>query len=115
MKQEICSRPYLQALMKLVNNPKTHVTVKNRILDVIQTWATDFKGEPTLDYMNEVYNELKSQGHSFPTFAPSPKQNAVSDREREEEDLQCIMNSCSGYGYIFICATTEAITNSATC
>jgi signal transducing adaptor molecule len=78
----------------LVNNPKTHITVKNRILDLIKTWANDFKGQVTLEYapltsyMNEVYQDLIAQGHQFPAFQPSPKRTTISEKEKEEEELQ---------------------------
>ncbi|KAJ3261567.1 ESCRT-0 subunit protein hse1 [Boothiomyces macroporosus] len=89
LKQEICSRPYLQALLKLLNNSSTHITVRNRILDFIQTWAKDFKGNPSLDYMQEVYNQLRNEGYSFPSDQPpSPKKKSYVDKQKEEEELQ---------------------------
>ncbi|KAJ3323963.1 ESCRT-0 subunit protein hse1 [Boothiomyces sp. JEL0866] len=89
LKQEICSRPYLQALLKLLNNNTTHITVRNRILDFVQTWAKDFKGNPSLDYMQEVYNQLRNEGYSFPSDQPpSPKKKSYVDKQKEEEELQ---------------------------
>ena len=49
VKQEISSRAFLQPLMKMLHG-NTHVTVRNRILDLIQTWALDFKSHPSLEY-----------------------------------------------------------------
>ncbi|KAI8899419.1 hypothetical protein BC833DRAFT_585848 [Globomyces pollinis-pini] len=89
LKQEISSRAYLQTLMKLVNNNNTHITVRNRILDVIQTWANDFKNDSSLDYMVEVYQQLKSDGLEFPKTVASPvKKSGLTDKEKEEEELQ---------------------------
>jgi signal transducing adaptor molecule len=87
LKQEVCSRPFLQQLTKLLGQKTLHISVKNRILELIQTWATDFQGEPSLDYMDEIYKDLKQQGYEFISFVPSPKKGP-SAKEREEEDLQ---------------------------
>ncbi|KAJ3274510.1 ESCRT-0 subunit protein hse1 [Terramyces sp. JEL0728] len=89
LKQEISSRPFLQALLKLLNNNSTHITVRNRILDFIQTWAKDFKGNPSLDYMQDIYNQLRNEGFSFPSDQPpSPKKKSYVDKQKEEDDLQ---------------------------
>ncbi|KAJ3368466.1 ESCRT-0 subunit protein hse1 [Kappamyces sp. JEL0680] len=105
---EISSRPFLQQLTKIVENPKTHSTVKNRILDLIQNWTEAFRGESRLDYMGEVYRQLQSQGGSmslilgmaavlmagfaFPSQQPpTPKKTALSDKDKEEEELQLAM------------------------
>jgi signal transducing adaptor molecule len=81
-------------LQKLLSG-KTHITVKNRILELIQTWATDFKTDSSLSYMVDVFDQLKLQGMDFPTggVAGSPvRSNAyresAADKDKEEEDLQ---------------------------
>lgn len=103
LKQEICSRPYLQALLKLLNNSSTHITVRNRILDFIQTWAKDFNGNPSLDYMQEVYNQLRNEGHSFPSDQPpSPKKKSYVDKQKEEEELQlAVINILYSWRYLY--------------
>lgn len=90
LKQEIASRPFMTALQKLLSNPKTHAAVKNRILDLVQSWAEAFKGENSLEYMGEIYRQLLSEGHVFPSqLPPSPKKTAtMTAKEREEEELQ---------------------------
>lgn len=105
LKQEVSSRPFLQQLTKLLSGPKTHVTVKNRILDLIQTWTESFRGESSLDYMQEVHKDLLMQGisicdlkilislgYKFPSvLPPTPKKMAISEKDREEEELQMAM------------------------
>ena len=39
-----------------------NVDVKNKILEVIQTWALAFEGRPHLAYVMSIYNKLKSDG-----------------------------------------------------
>ena len=87
VKEEISSRQFLQPLLKMLHS-NVHITVRNRILDLIQIWAKDFQGKPSLDYMNQVYKELVQEGIEFPVFQPSPKKQTNILKEKEEEDFQ---------------------------
>ena len=87
VKQEISSRSFLQPLVKMLHG-NVHVTVRNRILNLIQTWTDDFKGQPSLDYINQVYKDLKEEGFEFPVNVPSPKRAAANQKEKEEEEFQ---------------------------
>jgi growth factor-regulated tyrosine kinase substrate len=62
LKVEVASRPFLTSLQKLLSNPKTHPAVKDRVLDLIQSWAESFRGESQLDFMVETYRQLASEG-----------------------------------------------------
>lgn len=62
LKAEVASRPFLGTLQKLLSNPKTHPAVKNRVLDLVQSWAESFRGESQLDFMVETYRQLASEG-----------------------------------------------------
>ncbi|KAI8926630.1 hypothetical protein BC831DRAFT_455489 [Entophlyctis helioformis] len=91
VKREVSSRAFLDALVRQVNNKASvHVTVRNRILELIQQWADAFKAEPSLDYMVQVYNKLKADGFQFSSPAhDKPKtEKRSSDKDREEEELQ---------------------------
>ena len=46
------------------NNPPT--IVKERVLGLIQYWADSFRGQPQLGTVEEVYEDLKTQGVEFP-------------------------------------------------
>ena len=46
------------------NNPPT--IVRERILGLIQYWADAFKGKPQLIAVEELYEQLKSEGVEFP-------------------------------------------------
>ena len=46
------------------NNPPT--IVRERILGLIQNWADGFKGKPQLIAVEELYDQLKSEGVEFP-------------------------------------------------
>ncbi|OAJ42921.1 hypothetical protein, variant [Batrachochytrium dendrobatidis JEL423] len=91
IKREISSRPFLDALVRQIttNKQSVHVTVQHRILELIQQWADVFRNEPSLDYMVHIYEQLKSEGHQFPSLNSKPviaKRNP--DKDREEEELQ---------------------------
>jgi hypothetical protein len=40
--------------------------VKERVLGLIQYWADAFRGKPQLSTVEEVYEDLKTQGVEFP-------------------------------------------------
>ncbi|KAH6574403.1 hypothetical protein BASA60_005573 [Batrachochytrium salamandrivorans] len=91
VKREVSSRAFLDALVRQIttNKASVHVTVHHRILELIQQWADVFRSEPSLDYMVQIYNQLKSNGHSFPTLNPKPVvEKRSSDKDREEDELQ---------------------------
>lgn len=46
------------------NNPPT--IVRERILGLIQYWADAFKGKPQLTAVEDLYEQLKSEGVEFP-------------------------------------------------
>lgn len=40
--------------------------VRDRVLELIQTWALAFEGNPSLTYVGQVYRDLKTDGFVFP-------------------------------------------------
>lgn len=46
------------------NNPPT--IVRERILGLVQYWADAFKGKPQLIVVEELYDQLRSEGVEFP-------------------------------------------------
>ena len=88
VKREIASRLFLDAIKKQIHNPAIHVTVRNRILELVQSWAQEFQSQSSLDYMVDFYHSLKGQGIEFPTERnPSPVRPKATDREEEEYQL----------------------------
>lgn len=84
VRREISSRPYLDCLKKLLEG-KTHITVKNRIAELMKSWANEFRNESSLSYMVDTVEML-----NLPSNPPSPqkqKQENVNIN-KEEEELQ---------------------------
>ncbi|KAI8818972.1 uncharacterized protein EV422DRAFT_559143 [Fimicolochytrium jonesii] len=90
LRREISSRAFVDALTKQVANKSVHEVVRTRILDFIQQWAEEFKADPSLGFMVDTYNDLKSKGYSFPSpHKPDVvKTQAMLDKEKEDEELQ---------------------------
>ncbi|KIW04445.1 uncharacterized protein PV09_04711 [Verruconis gallopava] len=73
---EIASREFmdnLTSLLKAVGPGEVNQEVKNKILELIQNWASAAEGRPNLIYIGEVYKSLQHEGFSFP-----PKQAVAS-------------------------------------
>ncbi len=50
-KIEITGRPFLDALISVYENKGTHQVVKNRILDLMETWTQSVVNESALSYV----------------------------------------------------------------
>ncbi|KAI9014166.1 hypothetical protein DFJ74DRAFT_681677 [Hyaloraphidium curvatum] len=104
--KEVASRAFLDALVKRIADRDLHDSLRQRILDNIQQWATAMKADPSLGYMADVYGSLKAQGYRFPeaaaapapgskpaaAFAP-PKSAPKTTKEEEDEELQLAVGS----------------------
>lgn len=56
----------LASLLKAPTAVAPNQEVKNRILELIQSWATAAEGRSNLIYINEVYRTLQREGYHFP-------------------------------------------------
>jgi growth factor-regulated tyrosine kinase substrate len=73
---EIASREFidnLTSLLKAVGPAEVNQDVKNKILQLIQNWASAAEGRPNLVYIGEVYKSLGHEGYRFP-----PKETVAS-------------------------------------
>lgn len=56
----------LVSLLKAYGGASIHEDVKNKILDLIQSWASATEGRPELSYVGETYRSLQKEGWHFP-------------------------------------------------
>ncbi|RUP45888.1 hypothetical protein BC936DRAFT_147613, partial [Jimgerdemannia flammicorona] len=88
--REVSSRAFTATLVKIVTDRSTHESVRQRILELIQQWAFEFRTDPTLGIMDETYNSLRAQGIQFPSPQKPKKDPTQSelDKQKEEEEIQ---------------------------
>jgi hepatocyte growth factor-regulated tyrosine kinase substrate len=56
----------LVSLLKAYGGAAVNEAVKNKILDLIQLWATAAEGRSELAYIGETYKSLQRDGFHFP-------------------------------------------------
>ncbi|KAF9181756.1 ESCRT-0 subunit protein hse1 [Haplosporangium sp. Z 767] len=88
--REISSRAFTSLLVKILNEKATHPAVRQRILELIQQWAFEFRADPSLGVMDETYQQLRSQSKfKFPSpQKPKKELKSEADKRKEEEELQ---------------------------
>ncbi|KAG0084783.1 ESCRT-0 subunit protein hse1 [Podila epicladia] len=88
--REISSRAFTALLVKILNEKTTHPAVRQRILELIQQWAFEFRADPSLGIMDETYQQLRAQSKfKFPSpQKPKKELKSEADKRKEEEELQ---------------------------
>lgn len=67
---EVASRPFMEELREVVKTT-TNDNVRNRILELIQTWAHVFRNEPKYRAVQDIFNMLKVEGYKFQALKES--------------------------------------------
>ncbi|KAM5450743.1 ESCRT-0 subunit protein hse1 [Microsporum audouinii] len=87
--QELASKSFTDALLRLANDRNTHQQVKAKILEHIEQWTEMFSSNPDLGIMEQAYLKLKSQNPNLqPPSKPTKREITELDRQKEEEELQ---------------------------
>jgi len=74
--QEIASREFLDnisSLLKAQGGVELNRDVRQKILELVQSWAVGAQGKDSLTYLTETYRTLQQEGYDFP-----PRQEVAS-------------------------------------
>ncbi|CAG9853962.1 unnamed protein product [Phyllotreta striolata] len=92
----VCNKDFIQELVKLIgpkNDPPT--AVQEKVLSLIQSWASAFQSQPELSGVNVVYQDLLAKGIEFPptdldSLAPihTPKKSVTTEKPPAVEPHQ---------------------------
>ncbi|ORE02877.1 ubiquitin binding protein [Rhizopus microsporus var. microsporus] len=65
--REIASREFMDELVSILKAPTgCNIDVKNKLLEIIQTWGMASRNNRDLGYMHDTYALLKAEGTQFP-------------------------------------------------
>ncbi|CAO1633233.1 unnamed protein product [Jaminaea pallidilutea] len=65
--EQVASREFMDNLVSVLKKPSiVNYDVRTKSLRLIQNWAQISEAKPQMNYINEIYRELKSDGFDFP-------------------------------------------------
>ncbi|XP_013380572.1 signal transducing adapter molecule 2 isoform X2 [Lingula anatina] len=88
---EVASRDFSSEVKAVLSGKQAHPKVAEKLKEMIKKWAKgDFKSDPSLSLIPQLYRSLKAEGHSF-TSSDTPKSSSSttsgsSDITAQEED-----------------------------
>ncbi|RLV91625.1 Class E vacuolar protein-sorting machinery protein HSE1 [Spathaspora sp. JA1] len=97
IKQEIATKSFLQDnLISRLQDRKLHITVKYRIVEVIEQLYNGFKDDPSLKPMTDAYKKVKSDYKQYfksknGPSKPEKHERTQYDKQREDDELQRIL------------------------
>lgn len=68
VQSEIATKAFMDQFRRLIRG--SIASVKPRCLELIQTWAYAFEGQPRYKIVPDTYNVLRMEGHIFPEHNP---------------------------------------------
>ncbi|XP_076312183.1 hepatocyte growth factor-regulated tyrosine kinase substrate-like isoform X2 [Tachypleus tridentatus] len=68
--QEVAAKPFLEELRELIKTT-TNENIRNKVLELIQSWAYAFRSEPNYRAVQDAMNLIKMDGFKFPTVKES--------------------------------------------
>lgn len=118
--EEIATKEFMEFLKDLVKvRPDI---VKAKILELIQVWSHAFRNEPNYKVVQDTYNLMKLEGHSFPTLkeadamfmaekAPEWKEGDCCNRCRTKFGMVNRQHHCRNCGEVFCgkCSSKSSI------
>nr|CAG4643178.1 EOG090X05AE [Ilyocryptus agilis] len=68
--EEVASKAFMDELREMVHKT-TNDKLRNKVLELIQTWAFAFRNAPKYSIIPDTLNILKAEGYTFPTLRES--------------------------------------------
>ncbi|KAL1130762.1 hypothetical protein AAG570_012003 [Ranatra chinensis] len=85
--EEVGTKGYMELLRETVKTT-THENVKNKVLELLQTWAFAFRNSPKYRAVQDTVNIMKAEGYKFPTLKESDAMFSA-DTAPEWADGEC--------------------------
>uniref|UniRef100_T1IQW8 Hepatocyte growth factor-regulated tyrosine kinase substrate n=1 Tax=Strigamia maritima TaxID=126957 RepID=T1IQW8_STRMM len=85
--QEVANKGFMEELHEFIKNSNNE-NLKNKILELIQTWAHAFRNEPNFRAVQDILNIMKTEGYAFPVLKETDAM-FVADRAPEWADAEC--------------------------
>ena len=92
---EISSKEFMDPLVIKLKNSDTNDSLKEYILENIQTWSIMVSTNPKFDYINQTYRKLQSDGFEFPAIRDFVDPNLIESKVAPEWDDSDACMICS--------------------
>ncbi|KAG7723968.1 hypothetical protein KL933_005111 [Ogataea haglerorum] len=89
---DISSKEFIDPIVSTLNDKNLNHTVKEYLLQLIQSWSIMFSTNPKLGYVNQVYNKLQKEGYQFPMITDAIESTLIESKVAPEwEDSDACM------------------------
>lgn len=92
---EIATKEFMDPLVVMLRNHSINESLKNYILENIQTWSIMVSTNKQFDYINKTYTKLQEEGFEFPAISDVVDPNLIESKvapEWQDSDA-CMMCS----------------------